>query len=218
MGNFNRGGNFRSGGRDRGGRDRGDRKIFMHKTTCSECGNECEVPFRPTGEKPVYCSSCFENQQDNGGGSFRRGGDRDRGSRDRGGDRSFGRRSFGEDKPMFKATCSDCGNQCEVPFRPTGEKPVYCSDCFRNNGGNKGGSKGSDNSGKLLEQFEKMNAKLDKILTSLVGHSEKKVVVEKQVEKAVVKIADKVKSAEKKEKAIKTVSVPKKKKAVKAKK
>nr|WP_255668574.1 CxxC-x17-CxxC domain-containing protein [Methanocella sp. CWC-04] len=31
---------------------------------------------------------------------------------------------------MHKATCSDCGNECQVPFRPNGSKPVYCNDCF----------------------------------------------------------------------------------------
>ncbi len=34
------------------------------------------------------------------------------------------------DKQLFKATCSECGKSCEVPFRPTGDKPVFCSDCF----------------------------------------------------------------------------------------
>ncbi|MBP6857822.1 MAG: hypothetical protein KBC11_01365 [Candidatus Pacebacteria bacterium] len=34
------------------------------------------------------------------------------------------------DKPMYKAVCSECNKNCEVPFRPTGEKPVFCSDCF----------------------------------------------------------------------------------------
>ncbi len=34
------------------------------------------------------------------------------------------------DKQLFKATCSECGKNCEVPFRPTGDKPVFCSDCF----------------------------------------------------------------------------------------
>lgn len=34
------------------------------------------------------------------------------------------------DKPLYKATCSECGKSCEVPFRPSGEKPVFCSDCF----------------------------------------------------------------------------------------
>jgi CxxC-x17-CxxC domain-containing protein len=32
---------------------------------------------------------------------------------------------------MFAATCSNCGNEARVPFRPTSGKPVYCSDCFR---------------------------------------------------------------------------------------
>jgi CxxC-x17-CxxC domain-containing protein len=32
---------------------------------------------------------------------------------------------------MFSATCAQCGKRCEVPFRPTGERPVFCRDCFR---------------------------------------------------------------------------------------
>ena len=47
-----------------------------------------------------------------------------------------GRRSTGP-RQMFSATCSSCGKTCEVPFQPTGEKPVYCSDCFQ---GQRGGS------------------------------------------------------------------------------
>ena len=34
-------------------------------------------------------------------------------------------------REMFTATCSNCGNEARVPFRPTNGKPVYCSDCFR---------------------------------------------------------------------------------------
>ncbi|MBS1267604.1 MAG: hypothetical protein MAG458_00311 [Nitrosopumilus sp.] len=30
-------------------------------------------------------------------------------------------------------TCADCGDQCEVPFVPRTDKPVYCNDCFRQN-------------------------------------------------------------------------------------
>ena len=30
-------------------------------------------------------------------------------------------------------TCSDCGTECTVPFVPRTNKPVYCSDCFRQN-------------------------------------------------------------------------------------
>ncbi|MFC2068710.1 CxxC-x17-CxxC domain-containing protein [Chloroflexota bacterium] len=32
---------------------------------------------------------------------------------------------------MFPATCADCGADTEVPFEPRGDKPVYCSDCYR---------------------------------------------------------------------------------------
>ncbi len=34
-------------------------------------------------------------------------------------------------KEFFKATCSDCGKECDVPFKPTEGRPVYCRDCFQ---------------------------------------------------------------------------------------
>ena len=39
---------------------------------------------------------------------------------------------FGGGRPreMFKATCADCKKECEVPFKPSGDRPVYCKDCF----------------------------------------------------------------------------------------
>ncbi len=33
-------------------------------------------------------------------------------------------------REMHKATCADCGNECEVPFKPVEGRPVYCRDCF----------------------------------------------------------------------------------------
>ena len=33
-------------------------------------------------------------------------------------------------REMFKATCSDCGQETEVPFKPTEGRPVYCRDCY----------------------------------------------------------------------------------------
>ena len=104
MGNYqgggNRGGGFRGG--NGGGRpsfqkksygsDRGE--VVMHKATCAECGKTCEVPFRPTGDKPVYCSDCFSSK---------------RGSDDRGPRRDFGdrapRRDF-NDRPAPRADFS----------------------------------------------------------------------------------------------------------------
>jgi len=53
---------------------------------------------------------------------------------DRGGDRGgFGGGrggGFGGQREMHKATCSDCGKECEVPFKPTEGRPVFCKDCF----------------------------------------------------------------------------------------
>ncbi|MBL7206009.1 MAG: DNA-directed RNA polymerase [Candidatus Aenigmarchaeota archaeon] len=31
----------------------------MHKATCSECGKDCEVPFKPVEGRPVFCRDCF---------------------------------------------------------------------------------------------------------------------------------------------------------------
>ncbi|QNO15756.1 zinc-ribbon domain containing protein [Alkalicella caledoniensis] len=36
---------------------RGQRELF--DVVCSECGTDTKVPFRPTGDKPVYCRDCF---------------------------------------------------------------------------------------------------------------------------------------------------------------
>lgn len=41
--------------------DRGPRE--MHKAVCSECKKECEVPFKPTEGKPVFCRECFAKKR-----------------------------------------------------------------------------------------------------------------------------------------------------------
>ncbi|MFL5778416.1 MAG: CxxC-x17-CxxC domain-containing protein [Chloroflexota bacterium] len=60
------GGSGSSGGYSSGGgynRDRGPREMFS--ATCSNCGREAQVPFRPTSGKPVYCSDCFRSMRGN---------------------------------------------------------------------------------------------------------------------------------------------------------
>lgn len=52
------------------GGGRGSREMF--DVTCSSCGQPAQVPFQPSGDKPVYCSSCFEKRRasaDRSGGS-----------------------------------------------------------------------------------------------------------------------------------------------------
>ena len=184
MGNFNRGGGFggRGGGRDRDrDRDRGPKQ--MHHAVCDNCGKDCEVPFKPTGDKPVLCSDCFSKS---------RGDDRGGNRRD---SRDSRRGGFG-DKTMYIATCDNCGNKCEVPFRPTPGKPVLCDNCFSKNKGSAGrGGGGAD----MTKQFEMLGAKLDKILEAL-GASEKKVIPVAKAEKKAAPVA----KEEKKENAKKT--------------
>lgn len=227
MGKFNRGergdrgdrggrsdrGSFGGGrkfGGDRGGFGRGDReRPTMHEAVCSECGKDCEVPFRPTGDKPVYCSYCFGKKEEAGGDRFER----------RSNDRSNDRSSFGE-KLMFKAVCDKCGKDCEVPFRPTGDKPVFCSDCFGKTERGERSNNSSSNTDQYKKQFEMLNAKMDSILKMLSGDSSTKVSVEKKVEKKEkvekpvveeVKKATEKKKEVKKEKVTKKEATPKKK-------
>ena len=54
------GGGYSSGG---GGYSSGRGQREMHTTTCSQCGKEAQVPFVPRGDKPVYCSDCFQSQR-----------------------------------------------------------------------------------------------------------------------------------------------------------
>jgi len=47
--------------------DRRDGRDFEKtKVICSSCGEECEVPFRPTSNKPVYCDKCFSRKDKSG--------------------------------------------------------------------------------------------------------------------------------------------------------
>ena len=88
----------------------------------------------------------------------------------------FGR---GGKPAMNKATCDKCGNSCEVPFKPTGNRPVFCSDCFKKSGNANKSSNSrrpeernyandrNKNHEQFKEQFETLNSKLDRILKML---------------------------------------------------
>jgi CxxC-x17-CxxC domain-containing protein len=54
----------------RGDRDFNRKRLEMHTVICDKCGEECQVPFKPSSDKPVYCSACFRSQE--GGSSSRR--------------------------------------------------------------------------------------------------------------------------------------------------
>ena len=161
-----------------------------------------------------------------GGGRDSRGGDRG----GRGGDRG--------DVQMHEAVCSDCGKVCEVPFRPTSGKPVYCKDCFGEKGGRDEGraprgdfggkpsfskpafegNRGNDDVKKALDEI---NSKLSRLMQLVDSHKEcnckgEKAVAAKVAEVSEPKKAEKVvaKEAVKAEVAKKA---PAKKEAAKAK-
>jgi CxxC-x17-CxxC domain-containing protein len=81
---------------------------------------------------------------------------------DRGGNRGFGRSNFGRSsfrgnegpREMFKAVCGKCGKDCEVPFRPSGDRPVFCSECFQNSRG-EGDSRNYSNRGPVRPSFQR---------------------------------------------------------------
>ena len=153
------------------------------------------------------------------------------GSRDR---RDFSRRSFGDRgaPSMHDAVCDECGKNCQVPFRPSGDKPVYCSDCFERKGGSDSGrsrdrrdssrrsfgdrdsrrpspSNLDDRStSQLVEKIGILNTKLDTIIDLLSSAGQKKsVVVEnkaKKSKKSITQKADKAAPANKKDTKVKS--------------
>jgi CxxC-x17-CxxC domain-containing protein len=107
----------------------------------------------------------FGGHRDGGfGGGRREGGFR-------GGGFGGGRREFSRaDKEMTSVKCDKCGEMCEVPFKPTGDKPVYCSTCFRkNDSGSDFSSRSSSGSGSGVSKSDiiEINNKLDRILAIL---------------------------------------------------
>lgn len=167
----------RSGGRDegrsrpsygdkRGGDRGGDREAMMFQATCSECKKNCDVPFRPANDKPVYCSSCFSAKRERDdkeykSGSFNR--EPKRFSNDRPTDRPAPRTDFV--RPEFKSTPVDDSTKkqlADISFKLD----------------------------KLINAIEKMSS-VKKVASKVA--EVKKVVAKKVVSKAVVKtVAKKV--------------------------
>ena len=114
--------------------------------TCRDCGQ----PFTFTsGEQDFYASRGFSEPSRCADCRAARKSQRESGSSHD----SYGSSSYGGGygsgsrgpREMFSATCSSCGKEAQVPFRPSADKPVYCSDCFQQRGG---GSRGGRSSGR----------------------------------------------------------------------
>ena len=90
--------------------------------TCKDCGKEFVFT---ASEQDFYAEKGFENEP----GRCPECRSARKANRGGGGGRGFDRRP----RQMFQAVCAECGQQTEVPFQPTGERPVYCRDCFQKN-------------------------------------------------------------------------------------
>ncbi|MFH1283088.1 MAG: CxxC-x17-CxxC domain-containing protein [bacterium] len=54
---------FQFSHQEKGNRDYGSTGINLTKATCSACHKACKIPFKPTGNRPVYCSDCFSKRK-----------------------------------------------------------------------------------------------------------------------------------------------------------
>lgn len=98
--------------------------MYADKTlTCRDCGKEFVFT---AGEQEFYATRGFQNEPSRcpecraarkaqtGGGATRMGGGQQRQARE-----------------MHTVTCAECGRETQVPFKPSGDRPVYCQDCFQ---------------------------------------------------------------------------------------
>lgn len=91
--------------------------------TCSDCGTSFtfsaaeQEQFATRGytNEPKRCQPCRDARKQTTSGSS-----------------NFGNRSFSSaPRQMYPAVCATCGKDTQVPFQPRGDRPVYCSDCYR---------------------------------------------------------------------------------------
>lgn len=84
--------------------------------TCKECGKEFVFT---AGEQEFYAEKGFQNEPARCK-ECRAARKNQNNSQSASGNRT-----------MYPAVCSNCGIETEVPFKPTGEKPVYCKKCYQ---------------------------------------------------------------------------------------
>ena len=92
---------------------------------CSDCGStftfsaDEQEQFASRGytNEPKRCSTCRDarkaKQPASGGNRYSSGG------------------YSSAPRQMFPVKCATCGKDTQVPFEPRGDRPVYCSDCYR---------------------------------------------------------------------------------------
>ncbi|MBR6030206.1 MAG: zinc-ribbon domain containing protein [Clostridia bacterium] len=88
--------------------------MYEDKTlVCRDCGNEF---IWTAGEQEFYAEKGFQNEPTR--------------CRECRMARKANRPAPGAPREMHDAICANCGKECKVPFVPSGDRPVYCSECF----------------------------------------------------------------------------------------
>ena len=96
--------------------------------TCSDCGaaftfsagEQEQFASRGYTNEPKRCPTCRAARKQSASGSSSDGSG------------GYGNRSYGSaPRQMFPVKCATCGKDTQVPFEPRGDRPVYCSDCYR---------------------------------------------------------------------------------------
>ena len=86
--------------------------------TCQDCGqpfvfsadDQSFHAMKGFTNEPKRCTSCRQARRNMSGGG--------------------GGGGYGGPREMHPVVCAECGKDTTVPFRPRGDSPVYCSDCF----------------------------------------------------------------------------------------
>jgi CxxC-x17-CxxC domain-containing protein len=85
--------------------------MYEDKTlTCKDCGSSFVFT---AGEQEFYASRGFQNEPQ-----------RCKACRD------ARKNTARAPKELFVTTCAKCGKEAKVPFQPSDDRPVYCSDCY----------------------------------------------------------------------------------------
>ena len=81
---------------------------------CKECGRPFVFTVR---DQQFYAEKGFQNEPQR--------------CRDcRSARKTPGQQSMGGPRPSFETVCAECGTTTTVPFRPRGDRPVYCRSCY----------------------------------------------------------------------------------------
>jgi CxxC-x17-CxxC domain-containing protein len=98
--------------------------MYTEKTlTCRDCG--AEFAFTAS-EQSFFAEKGFTNEPSRCPAC--RSAHRNSGNRNAGGSRG----GYDGDRTMYDVVCAECGKNTQVPFQPSNDRPVYCSDCFKN--------------------------------------------------------------------------------------